>query len=77
LLKPGGAMLTVSKLAATTLLLGANGEFEVDNVFKNGDEAAYFDTLESTGFTDVAAEHHDGIECQPIFAFSIISSRRP
>ena len=76
-LKSGGVMLTGSKLAASTLLLGANGEFDVDNVFKNGDEAAYFDTLGSTGFTDVASEPHDGIEGQPITAFSIIRSHRP
>lgn len=76
-LKPGGLMITGSKLAATTILLGSNNEFDVDNVFKNTDEAAYLATLSSAGFTHVTAQPHPGLEGQPITAFSLIHSRRP
>jgi len=76
-LKPGGIMLTGSKLVAASLILGANGEYDVENVFRNTDEATYLATLESAGFTGVAAEPHAGLEGQPITAFTIIRSRRP
>ena len=76
-LKPGGVMLTGSKLVAASLILGDSGEYDVDNVFRNIDEAAYLAELESAGFTDVTAEPHQGVEGQPITDYSIIRSRRP
>jgi SAM-dependent methyltransferase len=76
-LKPGGVMVTGSKLAAATLILGPNGEYDVDNVFRNTDETAYLAALESAGFADITAEPRQGVEGQPITDFTIIRSRRP
>jgi len=76
-LRPGGLMITGSKLAASTLMLGPNQELDVDHVFRNTDEAAYLAALESAGFVDVTTEQNPGIEGNPITAFTLIRSRRP
>ena len=76
-LKPGGVMVTGSKTGAAELVLGRNGEFDLDNVFKNTDLDVYLAALDGAGFVDVEAEEREGLPGQPLTDFTLIRSRRP